>query len=142
MIGVPQRPLGVCPVGNRKCGMMGLGAVAKQLAEFGRVRWAWLGVFRADLVPEVAAEVGLPIREGVIIQTTVADGPSDRAGILDGDIMVRIGGHDVATVSDLIRLLKQEFTAGEKVEVEVFRTANGASDRKTLTLELGERPRQ
>ena len=116
--------------------------VAEQLVEFGRVRWAWMGVFLADLVPEVAAEVGLPIREGVIIQTTVADGPSDRAGIRSGDIVVNIGGHDVATVTDLTRLLKQEFTVGQEVEVEVFRTADGAGQRETLILKFGERPRQ
>jgi S1-C subfamily serine protease len=116
--------------------------VSQQLVGLGRVRWAWMGVFLADLVPEVAAEVGLPIREGVIIRTTVVDGPSDRAGILPGDIVTSIGGHDVATVSDLTRLLKQEFSAGQEVEVEIFRTANGAGVKKTLTLELGERPQQ
>lgn len=84
----------------------------------------------------------MPIRQGVIIQTTVIDGPSDRAGILAGDIVMKIGGHDVATVSDLTRLLKQEFTAGQEVEVELFRTSNGDGERKTLTLELGERPQQ
>ncbi len=116
--------------------------VAEQLVEFGRVRWAWMGVFLADLVPEIAAEVGLPIREGVVIQTTVIDGPSDRAGIQAGDIVVNIGGHDTATVSDLTRLLKQEFSVGQAVEVEVFRMAGEAGELKTLTLEFGERPRQ
>jgi len=116
--------------------------VAQQLVEFGRVRWAWMGVFLADLVPEVAAEVGLPIREGVIIRTIVIDGPSDRAGMEPGDIVVNIGGHDIATVSDLTRLLKQEFKAGQEVEVEVFRLVDGASTRETFTLMLGERPRQ
>ena len=116
--------------------------VAQQFVELGRVRWAWMGVFLADLVPEVAAEVGLPIREGVIIQNTVVDGPSDRAGINPGDIVVKIAGQDIATVSDLTRLLKQEFSAGQQVEIEVFRVVNGDGSRKTLTLELGERPQQ
>ena len=116
--------------------------VAQQLVELGRVRWAWMGVFLADLVPEVAAEVGLPIREGVIIQNTVVDGPSDRARIIPGDIVVKIAGQDIATVSDLTRLPKQEFSAGQQVEIEVFRVVNGDGSRKTLTLELGERPQQ
>ena len=88
------------------------------------------------------ALLGLPIREGAVIRTTVIDGPSDRAGLESGDIVLSIGGRDVATVSDLTRLLKQEFSAGQEVEVEVFRTGDGAGERKTLTLELGERPRQ
>ena len=116
--------------------------VAEQLVELGRVRWVWMGVFLADLVPEVAAEVGLPIREGVIIRNTVVDGPSDRAGIIPGDIVVNIAGQDIATVSDLTRLLKQELRAGQQVEVEVFQIADGDGSRKTLTLELGERPQQ
>jgi S1-C subfamily serine protease len=116
--------------------------VAQQLVELGRVRWAWMGVFLADLVPEVAAEVGLPIREGVIIRNTVADGPSDRAGIIPGDIVVNIAGQDIATVSDLTRLLKQEFRAGQLVDVEVFRVVDGDGTLKTLTLELRERPQQ
>ena len=116
--------------------------VSQQLVELGRVRWAWMGVFLGDLAPEAAAELGLPIREGAVIRTTVIDGPSDRAGIQPGDIVVSIGGHDIATVSDLTRLLKQEFSAGQEVEVKVFRTANGAGTRQTLTLKLGERPQR
>ena len=116
--------------------------VAMQLVELGHVRWAWMGVFLADLSPEVAAQVGLPIREGVIIQNTLVDGPSDRAGIHPGDIVVNIDGHDIATVSDLTRLLRQEFKAGQDVEVEVFRVVDGQSSTKVLALELGERPQQ
>ena len=116
--------------------------VALQLVELGHVRWAWMGVFLADLSPEVAAQVGLPIREGAIIQNTLVDGPSDRAGIHPGDIVVKIDGHDIATVSDLTRLLKQEFKAGQDVEVEVFRVVDGQSSTKVLVLELGERPQQ
>ena len=116
--------------------------VALQLVELGHVRWAWMGVFLADLSPEVAAQVGLPIREGVIIQNTLVDGPSDRAGIHPGDIVVKIDGHDIATVSDLTRLLKQEFKAGQEVEVQVFRVVDGQSSTKVLALELGERPQQ
>ena len=101
-----------------------------------------MGVFLADLVPEVAAQVGLTIREGVIIQNTVVDGPSDRAGLEPGDIVVNMGGHDIATISDLTRLLKQEFSAGQELEVEVYRVVDGDGLREMLTLTLGERPQQ
>ena len=112
--------------------------VSQQLVELGRVRWAWMGVILADLTPELAARAGLPIREGVIIQNTVIDGPADRAGIRPGDIVLSADGNKVATVSDLIRLLKQEFRAGQEIDVELFR--DGAVD--TVKLELGERPTQ
>jgi S1-C subfamily serine protease len=112
--------------------------VAEQLIAIGRVRWAWMGVIMADLAPEVAAEVGLPFRQGVVIQNVLINGPSDRARIQPGDILLSAGGHRLATVSDLTRLLKQEFRAGQEIEVELFR--NGA--REKIRLLLGERPQQ
>ena len=116
--------------------------VVKQLVELGHVRWAWMGVSPADLVPEVAARYGLPIREGIIIQNVVRDGPSDQAGIRPGDIAVNIDGHDIATVSDLTRLLKTEFSVGQELVVEIFRIEEGEGYREMLTLRLGERPQQ
>jgi S1-C subfamily serine protease len=112
--------------------------VAQQLVELGRVRWAWMGVILADLLPEVAAEVGLPIREGVVINSVAIDGPADRAGIQPGDVVVSADGKKVAMVSDLIRLLKQEFRAGQEIEVELFRDG----EITTLSMVLGERPAQ
>ena len=112
--------------------------VSEQLVERGWVRWAWMGVILADLIPEVAAEVGLPTREGVVIQNTVVDGPADKVGIRPGDIVLSADGNKVATVSDLIRLLKQEFQADQEIDVELFR--DGAAT--TVRMELGERPTQ
>lgn len=110
--------------------------VARQLVEEGRVRWAWMGVILADLVPEVAAELGLPIREGVVIRSILIDGPADGAGILPGDVVLSADGNKVAVVSDLTRLLKQEFRAGQAIEVEIFRE-DGIT---VIQLVLGERP--
>ena len=112
--------------------------VSQQLVALGRVQWAWMGVILADLIPEVAAEVGLPIREGVIIQKTAIDSPADRAGIHPGDIVLSADGKKVATASDLIRLLKQEFRVGQEIDVELFRDGTIA----TVRMALGERPAQ
>ena len=116
--------------------------VSRQLIDLGRVRWAWMGVLLADLVPEVAAQLGLPIREGVVISRTVIDGPSAQAGIERGDVVTTIGGHDVATVSDLTRLLRQEFEAGQTVEVEVFRNEENGGSNHRFQLRFGERPQE
>ena len=72
----------------------------------------------------------------------MVDGPSDQAGIQPGDILVNIDGQDIATVSDLTRLLKTEFSAGQELAVEVVRVVNDEGFRYMLTLKLGERPRQ
>ena len=112
--------------------------VTQQLVELGFVRWAWMGVILADLIPELAAEVGLSIREGVVIQNTIINGPAARAGIQPNDIIVSADGHKLTTVADLTRLLKQEFTVDQEIAIEIFRE----DGNKTVTLVLGERPRR
>ena len=110
--------------------------VSEQLIKDGKVKWAWMGVFLADLTPDIAAQLGLPIREGVIIQDVLQGGPSDKAGISPGDIVMSIDGKEVATVLDLMRMLRQDLEAHQEAEVQLFR--NGARD--TITMVLGERP--
>ena len=112
--------------------------VADQLIEDGRVKWAWMGVFLADLTPEMAAEFNLPVREGVIIQHVAEDSPAYTAGITPGDIVLSMAGEKVANVSELLRLLRTETRVGQEVEVEIF--SDGS--RKTVHMVLGERPSQ
>ena len=110
--------------------------VAQQLIDRGQVKWAWLGVGLADLTPERAAQVGVPLREGVLITNLLRDGPAWEGGIRAGDVIVSMGGNNVSTVRDLIRVLRQESEAGETVAVNIFRKKHEA----TLTVTLGKRP--
>ena len=110
--------------------------VSEQLIELGRVRWPQLGVLLMDLTPELAAQIGLLIREGVVVRDVVGGGPADAAGVLAGDVILSLGGQNVATVRELSRQLRQEFQVGQEIEVEVFRDGF----RETLLVVLGERP--
>jgi S1-C subfamily serine protease len=110
--------------------------VSAQLIEIGHVRWAYMGLNLDDLTPEIAARASLPIREGVVVLGVGPGGPSERAGLLRGDIILSMDGQKVGTVIDLLRLLRKEFQSGQEIEIEIFR--NGSSLR--LPLVLGERP--
>jgi S1-C subfamily serine protease len=112
--------------------------VAQQLMEKGKVQWAWMGVFLDDLDPQKAAEVGVSIREGVLITELLRGGPAWDGGIRAGDVIVSMAGRKVSTVRDLIRLLRLDVHPGNQVEVMIFR------EKKELTLKvtMGERPAQ
>ena len=112
--------------------------VSQQLIEVGRVRWAFLGLGLADLIPERAAEVRLTVREGVVVARVSIDGPSDRAGIEEGDIILSLDGEKITTVDDLLRTLRQELKPGQEVIVELFREGS----KTTVRIVLGERPAQ
>ena len=110
--------------------------VAQQLVEEGRVRWAYLGVTLRELDAELAAQLGLPVRKGVLIEDIVPEFPAWEAGLRPGDVVVAIGGIPVPTVRDLIRLLRFEFGVGDRVEVSIFRD----DEELTRDVTLGERP--
>jgi serine protease Do len=101
-----------------------------------RVRWAFMGATLGDLTPAVAAEAGVPVRDGVVILALLPNGPAQRAGIQRGDIVLSMGGHNVTTVRELTRLLRQEFRVDQEVEVELLRER----EPLTVTMTLGERP--
>ena len=111
--------------------------ISDQIIELGRVRWSWMGAFLDDLDPKRAAEVGLPIREGVVVLNLSDDGPSHLAGIQRGDIIISMNGHKVDTTRVLTRLVRQEFKPGQEIQVELFREGS----KLTLPLVLKERPR-
>ncbi len=111
--------------------------ISGQIVELGRVRWSWMGAFLDDLDPKRAAEVGLPIREGVVVLNLFQDGPSHQAGIMRGDIILSMDGHKVETTRVLTRLLRQDFKPGQEIQVELFREGT----KLTLPLVLKERPR-
>ena len=110
--------------------------VSRQLIEIGRVRWAYMGLNLDDLTPEIAARANLPIREGAVVLGVGPDGPSARAGLQRGDIILSMDGRKVGTVIDLLRLLRQEFQSGQEIQVGIFR---GGSNLQ-VPLVLGERP--
>jgi S1-C subfamily serine protease len=110
--------------------------VSAQLIELGRVRWAYMGLSLDDLSPELAAQAGLPFRQGAVVLGVGPGTPSDQAGFLRGDIILSLDGNEIANVRDLLLLLRQDLKAGQEVGVVVFR--DGVNER--LKIVLGERP--
>ena len=110
--------------------------VSAQLIELGRVRWAYMGLSLDDLSAELAAQAGLPFRQGAVVLGVGPGTPSDLAGFLRGDIILSLDGEEIASVRDLLLMLRQDLQAGQEVEAVVFR--DGVNEH--LKIVLGERP--
>ncbi|HVT66893.1 MAG TPA: trypsin-like peptidase domain-containing protein [Trebonia sp.] len=98
--------------------------IVSALMRDGRVRRAYLGV---AVVPAPVAPVWRPKlggrATGLSVASVTAGGPADRAGLRAGDLLLTVGGHEVATAQDLQRLMFAE-AIGRPLPVTVMR--NGA----------------
>ncbi len=93
------------------------------------VERGFLGVYGADVTPELAESFEYDRDEGALVNEVMPDSPAEDAGIEAGDIIVRWDGEEVEDF-DSLRFSVAENTPGEVVEVEVFR------DGELLTLDL------
>ena len=80
----------------------------------------WLGIVGLGLTEDIARYYSLPIDHGVFI-TKVADGnPAQRAGIIMGDIILRIGTLQIQSIEDLLGEIHSR-KVGERVEIIIYR---------------------
>ncbi len=90
------------------------------LKRYGRPIRAWIGVYVANISKQMARAVGLPVSEGVYVVKVVPGTPAHRAGIREGDIVVRAGSRDVRRVRDLREAIEDSVDRGY-VDVEIVR---------------------
>ena len=113
-------------------------AVYEQLVDSGTVVRGFLGVAIQDLTSQLAASFGLEEdTKGVLIPDVTEDSAADKAGLKQGDIIVEFDGQGVEKASVLQRRVAM-LKPGTRVEIVILRDGK----RKTLTVELGERPKQ
>jgi S1-C subfamily serine protease len=95
--------------------------VLGQLLQHGRVRRAWLGIgaARRPLDRRLAYHHGLGAA-AVEIQSIESGSPAARAGLLDGDLLVRFADRPIESVDDLHKSLRN-FDAGTAARIAVIR---------------------
>jgi S1-C subfamily serine protease len=123
----------------------------QSLINKGEVEHAYLGISGGDITPELAQDLNLPVKEGVIVQEVVKGGPSDKAGIrgstkkatiegveigLGGDIITEINGQKITSMEEIVTLV-EEAKPGDEFEMTLLR---GGQEKKA-TVTLGTRPK-
>jgi len=105
------------------------------LVRDGRVTRGWIGVEPRDLTPEFAAQLGLPLQRGVLITGVMHNGPAGQAGLLPGDVVVRVGQREVADTRQLLDAVAA-LPPGAEVAIGVQRRAQ----RLELPVRVAQRP--
>jgi serine protease Do len=110
--------------------------IAPQLQERGHVTRGLLGVAIQDVTPELAKSLGLKESKGALVSQVVPDGPAEKAGIEQGDIIVEFDGKPVEESKDLPRIVAST-PVGKSVMVKVIRGGKEV-DRQVKVGEMEE----
>lgn len=92
--------------------------IVEDLMEFGDVKNAILGVRGGDIDAKGAKEKGFPTSQGVYV-ASASDG-AKKAGLKEGDLIIKVEGVSIRKISDLISLMGTK-RPGDKVQVNYYR---------------------
>jgi len=109
--------------------------VVMQLMKGERIHRGYLGVGIQPMADDIAAGLKLPKDHGEIVSRIEPGQPAARAGVQQGDVIVRVNGQDVTPDNTLSYIIAGQ-PVGARVVIDVIR--NGKP--MTLTATLAERP--
>jgi serine protease Do len=92
----------------------------KQIQEKGRVTRGRIGVQIQEVTKEVADSFGLKDARGALVNSVEKDGPSAKAGVEPGDIILKADGREVRQSNDLPRIITA-VPPGRKIPLSVWR---------------------
>ncbi|MEO1483605.1 MAG: DegQ family serine endoprotease [Myxococcota bacterium] len=129
---------------SRSGGYQGIGFaipsnMAKQimdsLLDDGTVSRGFLGISIQNVDRNLAEAMGLDDTRGVLVGGVNSDSPAEQGGLEAGDVILKVNDKEVTNTGELRNAIALA-GAGNSVQLEVVRE----SKRKTLTVELGEKP--
>ncbi len=105
--------------------------VAADLQRYGYVQRGYLGLQVTEVDANVARQTGARAIKGLYVAKVAEDCASDRAGIRQGDIILRVAGKEVNTFAEMMEELGL-FSPGDEVEVDYERNGHTNTVKATL----------
>ena len=100
-----------------------------------RVRRGYLGITLQPMTTEVFESLGLPKGRGEFVAGVQPNEGAARAGIREGDVILRVNNRDV-TPDETLSYIVSNLPIGSRIPIELVR----GGQRQTVTAVLGERP--
>ena len=95
----------------------------------------YLGVGLQPVDENIAAALGLPKDRGELVRSVVPGEPAAKAGVQQGDVIVKVGGREV-TLDETVSYLIANTSVGSRVPIEIIRDGR----RQQLQVQVGQRP--
>ena len=110
--------------------------IIKQLREQGEVVRGWIGISIQDISDEMAETLGIPKSKGALVTDVTPEGPSDKAGIIASDVIIKIGNQEIIEMKTLPQIISQS-SIGKNIPLTILR--NGKA--KVLSVKVSKMPK-
>ena len=97
-----------------------LSSVYDQLRETGKVKRGWLGVYIQQMDKDLAESFGLEKPQGAVVARILSNSPAEKAGIEQGDVILKFDNKTVKKSKDL-PLLVGTSVVNSVIKVEILR---------------------
>jgi serine protease Do len=105
--------------------------IIDQIKQFGKPKRGWLGVRIQTVSPELAEGLRLEDPRGALVASVTKGGPADKAGIKQGDVVLKFDGKDITQMRGLPRVVA-ETTTGKQADVVIWRQGKEMSLKVTV----------
>ena len=112
--------------------------VVAQLKQFGVARRGWIGVRIQQVTEEIAQGMGLPNSQGALVADVTRDGPAQKAGLQNGDVVISFDNKPIGD-SKLLPRVVAATPIGKTVNIDVLRKGRKQSYRIVIA-KLDEGP--
>jgi serine protease Do len=109
--------------------------IIETLKSGAKIKRGYLGVGIQPMTEDIAAGLGLPKDRGEIVARVEPGEPAARAGIRQGDVIVKVNNQEVTPDTTLSYIVSRA-KVGETMPIELIREGQ----RKTVMVTVGERP--
>ncbi|MBA7677315.1 hypothetical protein ES703_85572 [subsurface metagenome] len=140
LVNMAGEVIGITSVKISQVGVEGLGYaismttakdVIDQLILIGYVIRPYLGVELATVNPVVAFFNNLSVDKGVFVTTVAPGSPADKAGLEEGDVVVKLDDKEITTAQELINEIHSR-QIGQEVEIVYWRGETKNTTHATL----------
>lgn len=94
--------------------------IISELIQYGEVSHIWLGLAVQNLDARMARYFNLNTGKGVLVRKVEPGSPAISGGIMEGDIILSLGGQDIFSTDDYYMAVKG-FASGDLVRINIWR---------------------
>jgi serine protease Do len=105
--------------------------VTDSIIEHRKVRRSWIGVQIQTISKEIAKYYNLEKAEGAIVTGVTIDGPAMDAGLLIGDIILKVDNKDIKGFNDLPRIVAN-IKIGKEIVIKILRNGEEKELKTTV----------